>query len=669
MNNRFNINHRSKRIISVLLALFMLAISPGAVAKAAGSGGLLKLTVTVSGLDINSGVEVIAEKEIDGIMTYYRNTTDLTGVVVFTIPFGGTVRVYGEPVSGYITPETTLSLTKLKGNLQKTCSLIYTPSQSDILVTGISIEPETATLFVGQTVQLNTTISPLNATNKLVSWESDAPAIASVDEGNVTALTVGSAEIIATTVDGSFTDKSTISIIEITSLNTLPEIPASPGSVTALPRTVTANLTGGGTYESAVLWSLPADAENISLSSTNGTQYLSLGLDATGLYSLSGDVDFTDLSASLDVSVLTEPAVPIVSASLNADTLSLYIGLLSDTATLTLDVMPIDADTSSLIWRSSNPLAVEIISVSNDNKSADIKGVSNGTSVISVILPGSPEIILDTCIVNVAADPLITDPAYISATMENDPTPVDQFSNKYEVWIRSYDLPDGTYFIRVTDKGNSQPLGIGQVDVNGTDSDLDGVMEFKYNLYDETLFYLTTKYSASYFVEMSMDPTFPSGDDEVTLLPKTFADNFKITSPVPTGQIVVNVFEEIGGIISLPSVQIIGKHVILCRETDLGTAAEYSDYILGYSEGHPVFSDEAKLIGHVQSDGSVLWDVPKEKLKIGGYILLMELNQSYTSNLNEINPNPLEEGLLKEVHILRNTTVYREIIVSNQGTP
>ncbi|HSL87563.1 MAG TPA: hypothetical protein VK861_11550, partial [Bacteroidales bacterium] len=93
------------------------------------------------------------------------------------------------------------------------------------------------------------------------------------------------------------------------------------------------------------------------------------------------------------------------------------------------------------------------------------------------------------------------------------------------------------------------------------------------------------------------------------------------------------------------------------------------DYILGYNEGHPVFSDEAKLIGHVQSDGSVLWDVPKEKLKIGGYILLMELSQSYTSNLNEINPNPNEEGLLKEVHILRNTTVYREIIVSNQGTP
>jgi hypothetical protein len=261
----------------------------------------------------------------------------------------------------------------------------------------------------------------------------------------------------------------------------------------------------------------------------------------------------------------------------------------------------------------------------------------------------------------------MTDPAYISATLENDPTPIDQFNTKEAVWIRCYDLPDGNYHIRVTDKGSGSPLGEGEVDVVGTDPDGNGVMDFKYNLYTETLFALTNNYSASYFVEMSTDPSFPSGDDEVTLLPKTFVDNFKITSPVPTGQIVVQVYEVIGSYPTSPSVNIVGRHVILCRETDLGTAAEYEDYLIGYDEGHPVFSDEAKLIGHVQVDGSVLWDIPKEKLKIGGYILLMELPGGYISNLNL--DNPVEEGLLKEVHILRNKTVNREIIVSNQGTP
>lgn len=667
MNNRSIMNHRIKRTIGLFLTLFMLALSPGAIAKAAGSGGLVTLSVTIAGLDVNSGVLVTAEKEIDGVMTTYVKTTNSIGVAVFQIPFGGTVRVFGEPKPGFIPPETTISLTQLRGNLQKSCTLTYIPSQTTIPVTGITLVPETVSLFIDQTVQLDPTVYPLNASNQDVTWASSDTGVASVAGGMVTANSGGSAVITATTVDGGKTDSSAITVMVIDSLAAFSLINAAPGSVTALPKTVTATLVGGGTYEASVSWAMPVAAENATLSLVNGTQYLSLELDATGTYALGGNVDFTELAATLNVTVLADPVIPIQSASLSSDILSLYIGLLRDTATLTLDVIPTGADTSSLIWRSSNPSAVVILSVAVDKKSAEIKGIANGTSVISVVLPGSPERILDTCTVNVATDPLMTDPAYIAATLENDPTPIDQFNTKEAVWIRCYDLPDGKYYIRVTDKGSGSPLGEGEVNVVGTDPDGNDVMDFKYNLYYETLFALTNNYSASYFVEMSTDPSFPSGDDEVTLLPKTFVDNFKITSPVPTGQIVVQVYEVIGGYPTSPSDSIIGMHVILCRETDLGTAAEYEDYLIGYDEGHPVFSDEAKLIGHVQVGGSVLWDIPKEKLKIGGYILLMELPGGYISNLNL--DNPAEEGLLKEVHILRNKTVYREIIVSNQGTP
>lgn len=40
-------------------------------------------------------------------------------------------------------------------------------------------------------------------------------------------------------------------------------------------------------------------------------------------------------------------------------------------------------------------------------------------------------------------------------------------------------------------------------------------------------------------------------------------------------------------------------YVILCRETDLGNAAEDEDYQIGYDEGHLLNSDEVKYIGHV----------------------------------------------------------------------
>ena len=669
MNTRSAMNHGFKKTIGLLLTLFMIALTPGVIAKAAGSGGLVTLTVTVTGLDFNSGIDVTAEKEIDGVLTYYYKVTDSNGVAVFNIPFGGTVRVFGEPISGYLTPETTISLTQLKGNLQKACTLTYIESQIVIPVTGITVEPESASLFIGQTVSLIETVSPLNATDKSVSWESDSPLVASVDGGLVTALSGGAATITATTTDGAYSATSEITVMVISSVINPTDKEAAPGSVTELPNSVTTILEGGGTYELEVVWSLPSDASDATLSLVGDTQYLTLESDAVGPYALSGDVEYTEFEATLNVIVSETPVIPIASATLSEYSLSLYIGLDRDTATLSLTVTPEGADTSALIWRSSNEASVQIVSVAEDKKSALIKGIANGTSIISVTLPGSPETVLDTCTVNVSADPLLTDPAYIVATLENDPTSVDQFANKYEVWIRCYDLPDGKYFIRVTDKGSGLPLGIGDVFVTGVDPDLDGVTEFKYNLYAETLFDLTNNYSVSYFIEMSTDPTFPSGDDEVTLLPKTFVDNFKITSPVPTGQIMVNVFEVIGGIISPPSDTIEGMHVILCRETDLGTAVEYEDYLLGYYEGHPLFSDEVKLIGHVSDTGFVVWDTPKEKLKIGGYILLIELPGGYKSNLDQTNPDPNEEGLLKEVHILRNTVVYREIIVANQGTP
>lgn len=78
----------------------------------------------------------------------------------------------------------------------------------------------------------------------------------------------------------------------------------------------------------------------------------------------------------------------------------------------------------------------------------------------------------------------------------------------------------------------------------------------------------------------------------------------------------------------------------------------------------PLYTDEVKLIGHVNPDGTVTWETPKESLKIGGYILLVELPNGYTTNLDSIY---YDGELLKEVHITRNNVVYREIIVDNNN--
>lgn len=69
-------------------------------------------------------------------------------------------------------------------------------------VTGVSLNASSGELEVGGSVTLVATITPTDATNKAVTWESSAPAVASVSNGVVSALTAGSAVITVKTADG-----------------------------------------------------------------------------------------------------------------------------------------------------------------------------------------------------------------------------------------------------------------------------------------------------------------------------------------------------------------------------------------------------------------------------------------------------------------------------------
>lgn len=84
-----------------------------------------------------------------------------------------------------------------------------------VYVTGVNLTPATATLSLTGTTteQLTATVAPVNATNPSVTYVSSAPSIATVSStGLVTAVAVGSATITVTTVDGSFTDTTVITV-------------------------------------------------------------------------------------------------------------------------------------------------------------------------------------------------------------------------------------------------------------------------------------------------------------------------------------------------------------------------------------------------------------------------------------------------------------------------
>jgi len=111
-------------------------------------------------------------------------------------------------------------------------------------VTGVTLYPNSLPVTVGDNATLNLAITPDNATNQNVTWSSSDTSVATVDnDGNVTALTPGTATITVTTADGGKTAQCAVTVkaavakearIDTTEYDTLTEAisAAANGSLT-----------------------------------------------------------------------------------------------------------------------------------------------------------------------------------------------------------------------------------------------------------------------------------------------------------------------------------------------------------------------------------------------------------------------------------------------------
>ncbi len=79
-------------------------------------------------------------------------------------------------------------------------------------VESVSLNQITLHLVPQETAQLTTIITPENASNTKIIWATSNPEVATVDNGLVTAVGVGSAVIIATTEDGGFTATCNVTV-------------------------------------------------------------------------------------------------------------------------------------------------------------------------------------------------------------------------------------------------------------------------------------------------------------------------------------------------------------------------------------------------------------------------------------------------------------------------
>ncbi len=84
-------------------------------------------------------------------------------------------------------------------------------------VAGVVLDAEELKMTVNESSQLKATITPLDATNKVVKWTSSDTSVAKVSaDGLVTAIKAGEATITVTTEDGNLTAKCKVTVVDST---------------------------------------------------------------------------------------------------------------------------------------------------------------------------------------------------------------------------------------------------------------------------------------------------------------------------------------------------------------------------------------------------------------------------------------------------------------------
>ena len=249
-------------------------------------------------------------------------------------------------------------------------SILFACTQEEpapIRVESIELDSEELELIEGNTVSLVATILPEDAENQNVIWSSSNKAVASVKDGEVTALKVGEAVITATSEDGG--KKATCKVVV-----SAKHIPVS--SVTLDKEEVSLILEDKITLTATVA---PENASNKTIVWTSSDESIVTVTDGEVTALKTGEAVITaksadgDKKASCKVTVYAKP-VPVTGVSLNKQKARVFS---NDELTLTATVAPEDATNKTLIWTTSNALVATV-------KNGVVKGISVGEADITV---------------------------------------------------------------------------------------------------------------------------------------------------------------------------------------------------------------------------------------------------------------------------------------------
>jgi uncharacterized protein YjdB len=247
------------------------------------------------------------------------------------------------------------TITAQCGNVKAECAVTVSP----IEVTSIQLDKTSVTLSAGETVELIATISPDNATDKTVTWSSSNGSVATVTNGKVTAVAVGSATIIAQCGNVKAECSVTVSPTEVTSIQlNKTSVTLFAGETVEL----TATLSPDNATNKTVTWS----SSSTDVATVTNGKVTAVAVGSATITAQCGNV-------KAECSVTVSP-IEVTSIQLDKTSVTLFAG---ETVELTATVSPDNATNKTVTWSSSN---TSVATVSNGKVTAVAVGSATITA-------------------------------------------------------------------------------------------------------------------------------------------------------------------------------------------------------------------------------------------------------------------------------------------------
>ena len=301
---------------------------------------LLGVTLNMEGSSITAATGDDQGIYLNGTLTGQTNIKSFTGVFkltssdtpivnCYTVKKDDTLGLYAEGSTVTFTAETiegkafaswTATGVTLTDSTNATISFTMPGNNVTLttayatLVNEVSLDKTELALTVGDTQTLTATITPDDANNKNVSWSSDKPSVATVDEnGTVTAVAAGTANITVKTVDG---EKTAVCAVTVTAKSSgggstgssSPSYPVTTpgktenGTVTVSPK----NASKGSTVTITVKPDSGYQLDDLTVTDKNGNE-LKLTDKGNGKYTFTMPASKVEINATFNKEVETSP--------------------------------------------------------------------------------------------------------------------------------------------------------------------------------------------------------------------------------------------------------------------------------------------------------------------------------------------------------------------------